>query len=147
MTSSPRSVPLSAPLYGIGDGTYKTIGEEAGVRQLVDHFYTIMAANKPYQPLFNMHSSELHITKDKLARFLMGWMGGERTYQSTYGAMNIPSAHAHLNVTQELMDNWLACMTEALHQQGHAEEFCTYLITQLAIPAQRILQVSQMSQP
>jgi truncated hemoglobin YjbI len=36
----------STPIYGIGDGTYTTIGGNTGVRELVDRFYTIMAHTK-----------------------------------------------------------------------------------------------------
>jgi len=43
------------------EGTYKTIGQEKGVRQLVDFFYNIFDS-----------------TKDQLSRFLMAWMGDDR---------------------------------------------------------------------
>ena len=136
--------PTPTPMFGISDSTYKTMGEEEGVRQLVDCFYNIMDCTKAYQSLFNLHTRDIVMTKDKLSRFLMAWMGGERTYQSTYGTLNIPAAHAHLNVTQALVDNWLNCMAEALVQLGHDAKFSEYLINQLAIPAQRILMVSNL---
>jgi len=137
----------STPIYGIGDGTYKTIGGEAGVRELVDRFYSIMAHTKDYQPLFNLHpnndGSASVTTKDKLSRFLMAWMGGKRTYHLAYGSMNIPAVHAHLDVTPILVSNWLNCMSEALTVLGHDREFNDYLISQLAIPAERIRIASQ----
>ena len=137
----------STPIYGIGDGTYKTIGGEAGVRELVDRFYSIMANTKDYQPLFNLHPNDdgsiSVTTKDKLSRFLMAWMGGERTYHLAYGSMNIPEAHAHLDVTPILVSNWLNCMSEALTELGHDHEFNDYLISQLAIPAERMRIASQ----
>ena len=43
------------------EGTYKTIGHEKGVRQLVDCFYNIFDS-----------------TKDQLSWFLMAWMGDDR---------------------------------------------------------------------
>ena len=137
----------STPIYGIGDGTYKTIGGEAGVRELVDRFYSIMAHTKDYQPLFSLHpnddGSASVTTKDKLSRFLMAWMGGERTYHLAYGSINIPAAHAHLDVTPILVSNWLNCMSEALTELGHDHEFNDYLISQLAIPAERMRIASQ----
>lgn len=66
--------------------------------------------------MFNLHPNDIVITKDKLSRLLMAWVGGERTYQSTYGTLNILAAHAHLGVTQALVDNWLNCMVEDLMQ-------------------------------
>lgn len=136
----------STPLYGFSDTSYKTIGEEVSVRALVDRFYSIMASQRDYQPLFNLHPADLETTKDKLSRFLMGWMGGERTYQTAYGALNIPMAHAHLDVTPALVDNWLNCMRQALAELGHDAKFSDYLIQQLAIPAERIRLVSQQHQ-
>jgi hemoglobin len=76
----------------------------------------------------------------------MGWMGGERTYQAAYGSLNIPMAHAHLDVTPALVDNWLNCMRQALAELGHDAKFSDYLIQQLAIPAERIRLVSQQHQ-
>ncbi|HCH33732.1 MAG TPA: globin [Oceanospirillaceae bacterium] len=137
---------LKTPLYGFSDTSYKAIGEEVGVRALVDRFYSIMASQDDYQPLFNLHPGDLDTTKDKLFRFLMGWMGGERTYQAAYGSLNIPMAHAHLNVTPALVENWLNCMRQALAELGHEAEFSDYLIQQLAIPAERIRLVSQQHQ-
>ena len=69
------------PINGSMDTSYKTIGGEDGVRALVDSFYNIMAQSPQGQTLFSMHTGDLHTTKDKLSRFLIGWMGGERTYQ------------------------------------------------------------------
>jgi hypothetical protein len=48
----------STPIYGIGDGTYTTIGGD------------------------NASAT----TKNNLFRFLMAWMGGERTYYLAYGS-------------------------------------------------------------
>jgi hemoglobin len=76
---------VSTPIYDIGDGTYTTIGGKHGVRELVDRFYTIMEHTKDYRTLFSLHpkndgDNASATTKDKLSRFLMAWMGGERTY-------------------------------------------------------------------
>ena len=131
------------PINGSMDTSYKTIGGEDGVRALVDSFYNIMAQSPQGQTLFSMHTGDLHTTKDKLSRFLIGWMGGERTYQEHYGSLNIPMAHAHLNVTPDLVKAWLSCMRHALLELGYDQGFCDYLINQLAIPAERIRLVSQ----
>ena len=58
--------------YGEADTTYKAAGCEAGIRQLVDHFYDIMQAS--YPGIFSWHPSDNNESRDKLARFLSGWM-------------------------------------------------------------------------
>jgi hemoglobin len=54
-------------------------------------------------------------------------------------------AHQHLVIGEEERDAWLFCMTEALKHQDYDDAFKKYLIEQLAFPADRIRQVSQMA--
>ena len=57
--------------YGEADTTYKAVGCEAGIRQLVGYFYDIMQASYPV--IFSLHPSDNNESRDKLARFLSGW--------------------------------------------------------------------------
>ena len=125
--------------YGDEDATYQACGGEAGLRVLVDHFYDIMAAD--YPEIWAMHSAD-HNPHDRLARFLCGWTGGPNRYRERYGRINIPSAHAHLNITSEHRDQWLHCMADALAVTSYPESLKTYLIQQLAIPAGRVVNTS-----
>ena len=134
---------VSPPIYGRGRASYNIIGGELGVRALVERFYDLMETTQDYQTLFSLHPHDIVTTKVELSRFLIAWMGGARSYHLVYGPINIPTAHAHLNVTQALVDNWLSCMYEALTQLGYSLEFSTYLINQLAITAERIRCASQ----
>lgn len=131
------------PLYGRGDATFQAVGGESGVRQLVDKFYDLMCADLRYSQLRELHPFDLTVSRDKLTRFLCGWMGGERTYAKHYGSINIPHAHAHLPVTQDLKNQWLACMSDALESRGIETALSEYLLKQLSIPAERIRQVAQ----
>jgi hemoglobin len=126
------------PNYGEGDATYQAAGGEVGIRKLVDAFYTIMDDAEEYQTIRGWHPADLTISKDKLARFLCGWMGGPRKYREKYGPISIPQVHAHLVVTSDERDQWLNCMKEALAQQAYPQQLRDYLITQLAVPAERI---------
>jgi truncated hemoglobin YjbI len=56
--------------YGEADTTYKAVGCEAGIRQLVGYFYDIMQASYPV--IFSWHPSDNNESRDKLARFLSG---------------------------------------------------------------------------
>jgi len=131
--------------YGTLDTSYKAAGEEAGVRKLVDEFYHQMETLKQGRHIRAMHKGDLAVIKDKLSLFLMGWLGGPRRYADKYGAISIPMVHQHLLIGEEERDAWVFCMNEALKYQDYSDSFKQYLIEQLAVPAERIRQVSQMA--
>ena len=130
--------------YGEGAATYNAVGGEQGLQALVDEFYKIMDESPDYKKIRDMHPKDLTVTIDKLFVFLTGWMGGKKEYADKYGSISIPSAHCHLAIDEVERDMWLACMTEALFTQNHADDLVEYLITQLGMPAERIRQVSVM---
>ncbi|MFT5275345.1 MAG: hemoglobin, partial [Saprospiraceae bacterium] len=43
-------------------------------------------------------------------------------------------------------DAWLRCMTAAIAAQPYTEAFAEYLITQLVVPANRVVQASAQRQ-
>lgn len=131
--------------YGTLDSSYQAAGKEDGVRKLVDEFYQQMETQQRGQHIRAMHKEDLHIIKDKLSLFLIGWLGGPRNYGEKYGSISIPGVHQHLIIGDEERDAWLFCMHEALKHQDYEEDFKQYLIEQLAFPAERIKQVSQMA--
>lgn len=129
---------MTALNYGVGDATYIAAGQEAGIRRLVDSFYDVMHNDVKFSTIRSWHPDDLAVSKDKLARFLCAWTGGPRLYNEKYGSISIPGVHAHLNVTAAERDQWLNCMRLALAQQDYPQTLQTYLITQLAVPAERI---------
>ncbi len=131
--------------YGTLDSSYKVAGGEAGVRRLVNEFYHQMESQKRGQHIRAMHKDNLDIVKDKLSLFLMAWLGGPRNYAEKYGGISIPMVHQHLVIGEEERDTWLFCMEEALKHQDYDTTFKKYLIEQLALPAEKIMQVSQMA--
>ncbi len=131
--------------YGTLDTSYKAAGEEVGVRKLVNEFYHQMETQARGKHIRSMHTDDLNLIKDKLALFLMGWLGGPRLYGDKYGRTPIPMVHQHLIIGEEERDAWLFCMQKALKDQDYAVDFKKYLMEQLAFPAERIRQVSQMA--
>ena len=125
------------PVYGVNDGSFIAAGGEEGVFRLVNRFYDIMYENPKYRYIYDMHPDG-EVARDKLARFLCGWMGGPTLFREKYGAISIPQKHSHLGVTAQDRDNWLACMAEALDEQDYAHDFKVYLIEQLSYPAELI---------
>lgn len=127
--------------YGTADASYQAAGGFDGLITLVDDFYEAMSTLPEAARILAMHPKDLTVSKDKLARFLCGWLGGENRYTAVYGGINIPSAHMHLPVTEEDRDMWLLCMKTALAKQPYSSEFKDYLLQELSKPAERIRQV------
>ncbi|NQZ55918.1 MAG: group II truncated hemoglobin [Lentisphaeraceae bacterium] len=131
--------------YGTGDATYQAVGGDEGLRHLVDEFYNVMEELPEAQNILKMHPEDLMLSRDKLYCFLSGWMGGPRLYAEKYGTIMIPRAHKHLIVGGSERDMWLKCMSTALVKLSYPEEFREYLMTQLAVPAERIRKVASES--
>lgn len=129
--------PVSEKTYGECDASFIAAGGEEGIRKLVDAFYDAMEVLPEAKGILSMHKTDLTITRDKLASFLCGWLGGPKRYKEKYGTIHIPRAHAHLDIGIEERDAWLKCMTVALEQQDHAQTFKSYLLRELFTPAER----------
>ena len=129
--------------YGQGDTSFRAAGGESGIRQLVDAFYDRMESDARFARINEMHPADKAESRDKLARFLCGWLGGPRRYQEKYGGISIPAAHAHLEVGVEERDQWISCMRDAIAEQDYADDFRGYLIEQLSIPAEVIRRRSE----
>ena len=143
MTESQTTPPPAAkqdsaiPPYGQDDTTFQSAGGVEGIRHLVDRFYDIMGSKPEYEKIHRWHPDETE-SRDKLARFLCGWMGGPRLFREKYGPIAIPKVHAHLNIQSAERDQWLNCMSEALETQDYPESLKAYLREQFKVPAGRI---------
>ena len=85
-----------------------------------------------------MHPDDQEMSRDKLARFLTGWLGGPKLYHQKYGSISIPRAHEHLPIHVPEKEQWLTCMAEAIAEQPFAEDFKTYLLDALHVPAEGV---------
>jgi hemoglobin len=124
--------------YGDGDTSFQAAGGEAGLRRLVDDFYDIMETRPQAATILAMHPADLAVSRDKLARFLCGWLGGPHRYNEKYGRITIPGAHSHLDIGAAERDAWLGCMREAIARQPWEADFKDYLLRALAVPAERV---------
>lgn len=125
------------PAYGVGETSFLSAGGIDGIRVLVDHFYDAMEDLPVAARIRKMHPDDLAVSRDKLARFLCGWLGGPKLYSEKYGSIRIPHAHAHMAIGSEERDAWLACMEHALTLMDYRDDFKTYLMAQLFVPAER----------
>ncbi len=126
--------------YGIEDNSYKAAGGIEGLTKLVDTFYHYVDTLPDASIIRVMYPKDLTISKQKLAYFLSGWLGGPRLYKEHYGSISIPGIHSHMKIGTQERDAWLFCMKKAVDEQTFADSFKTYLLEQLFIPAERIRQ-------
>jgi hemoglobin len=145
MSNTPSShlEPNTKLSYGTLDASFQAAGGAAGVRKLVDDFYRYMETLPHAQKILKMHPKDLEQSRDKLFRFLCGWLGGPALYREKYGAISIPRAHAHLTITPKERDAWLDCMKRAIDDQNYAADFKHYLYQQLTFPANRVTNATE----
>lgn len=124
--------------FGEGDASYIAAGGEDGIFALVDNFFDRMGHDPRFKTIWDMHPGDNAISRDKLARFLCGWLGGPKLYREKYGAIGIPRVHAHLAISTPERDQWLTCMSESVAEQPFAPAFKTYLMEQLFVPAEAV---------
>jgi hemoglobin len=132
-----------APPYGEGDASFQAAGGIQGITALVERFYAWMDMLPEAREIRRLHPDDLTVSRDKLARFLCGWLGGPKRYQEAYGPISIPAAHARFPIGLAERDAWLECMRRALDEQPYPEAFKAYLLRQLAVPAERVRQAAQ----
>ena len=129
---------ISGQQYGVGDASFQAAGGQDGIFTLVDNFFGRMGSDERFATIWDMHPDDKDVSRDKLARFLCGWLGGPRLYNEKYGAIGIPRVHAHLAIATPERDQWLTCMSESVAEQPFAADFKTYLMEQLFVPAEAV---------
>ncbi len=97
---------------------YVLLGGEEKVRELVDRFYDYMDELEEVVPVRQMHAKNLRVSRDKLFKFLSGWLGGPGLYEAEYGHPRLRRRHMPFAVTEEARDQWLLCMKKAMDDMG-----------------------------
>lgn len=111
---------------------YELVGGEATVRRIVDRFYYLMDTRADVKALRDMHAADLGPMRDKLGDFMMGWLGGPRTYFERDDTVCISSAHAPFTIDAAARDQWLQCMYQAMDDVGVPCEVQALIRTPLA---------------
>lgn len=106
----PRAEPQATP--------FETIGGEPAVRTLVDRFYDLMDLEPAYRELRAVHGPQLDSARHKLFWFLCGWLGGPQHYVERFGHPRLRARHLPFSIGIRERDQWLACMRQAMHEQG-----------------------------
>lgn len=97
---------------------FERIGGEARVRALVDRFYDLMDLEPGYAELRAVHGPTLDNARDKLFWFLCGWLGGPQHYVERFGHPRLRARHLPFAIGIRERDQWLACMKQAMQEQG-----------------------------
>jgi hemoglobin len=109
---------------------YQALGE-AGIRTLTDAFYDIMDELPEAAEVRAMHAADLGPMKEKLAEYLIGWMGGPPLYADKYGTVCMTEPHEHYAIGPRERDQWLLCMDKALDKTTDDNELREMLKTPL----------------
>lgn len=95
---------------------YNTIGGEQALLQLVDRFYFYMDTLPEAQGIRALHQDNLASAKDKLFKFLSGWLGGPNLFIEEFGHPILRARHLPFVIGEAERDQWLLCMDKALSE-------------------------------
>ena len=95
---------------------YQRIGGEAKVRALVGRFYDLMDALPEAYGIRKLHQEDLQSAREKLYKFLTGWMGGPQLYVEQYGHPMLRARHLPFPIGDAERDQWMLCMNRALEE-------------------------------
>jgi len=110
---------------------YQLIGGETAIRSLVDRFYFYMDILPQAQGIRAMHSSNLASAKDKLFKFLSGWLGGPDLFIAEFGHPMLRRRHFPFAIGTDERDQWMLCMNRALTEVSMDERLRNELKTAL----------------
>lgn len=125
MTTTPGSpaAPQATP--------YELIGGDAKVRALIDRFYDLMDETPEYYVIRKLHPQDLAGSRDKLYKFLTGWLGGPPLYTDQYGHPMLRARHLPFAIGIAERDAWMHCMLQAAEAVIADEKLRVWLIEQL----------------
>lgn len=93
---------------------YSLLGGEAALRDLVDRFYRYMDSMPETASIRAMHPDDLTGSKDKLFKFLSGWLGGPNLYWEEFGHPRLRMRHFPFGIARAESEQWLLAMRKAL---------------------------------
>ena len=124
--------------YREGDRQFLMAGGIEGCMKLANDFYDVMQKLPEARRILHMHPTDLTESREKLGRFLCGYLNGPDLYEEKYGPIHLAPAHAHLAIGTAEKEAWLLCMRKALDMQDWPQEFRDFMFMRLQTPAERI---------
>lgn len=113
--------------FGPGHTPFMAIGGEDAVRALVDAFYDHMHRQPAAADIRAMHPDSLDGSRDKLAWFLNGWLGGPESYVERFGHPRLRQRHSPFAIDPAARDAWMLCMGRAMDDRAIEGDLRTFL--------------------
>jgi hemoglobin len=118
---------------------YHLLGGERALLSLVDRFYFYMDILPEAQGIRAIHQPNLASAKDKLFKFLSGWLGGPNLFIEEFGHPMLRARHLKFAIGEPERDQWMLCMNKALSEmtmdpqlkttiQNALEQLATHMI-------------------
>ena len=101
---------------------YALMGGEKTLIHLVERFYFYMDSLPEATDIRQMHAEDLTLTKQKLFKFLSGWLGGPDLFVQEYGHPRLRRRHFPFAIGETERDQWMLCMSYALKEIDMADE-------------------------
>ena len=108
---------------------FQQLGGEAAVRGLVERFYELVEADADLRPVY---PEDLSPGKEKLALFLIQWLGGPPAYSQVYGHPRLRRRHFPFVISELHAGRWLRHMRQAMKDEGWDAAFISTLYGNLA---------------
>ncbi len=97
---------------------YEQLGGDAGVKSLVQRFYSLMQELPEARGILDLHPKDLTESIEKLYLFLSGWTGGPQLYVAKIGHPMLRRRHFPFSIGESERDQWMLCMDKALAEHG-----------------------------
>lgn len=110
---------------------YQQLGGAEALDALVCRFYDLMDLEEQYAALRSTHSESLDYARDRLYKFLSGWLGGEPLYEQQYGHPRLRQRHMPFAVNMQTRNEWIACFAQALSELDVAKEWAEPVLVSL----------------
>jgi len=121
--------------------SYELIGGETSVLYLVNRFYFYMDTLPEAKEVRKIHAKSLSVAKDKLFKFLSGWLGGPDLFIQEFGHPMLRRRHFPFVIGQAEKDQWMICMNKAMNEipmnsdlkkslLGSFDQLATHMINQ-----------------
>lgn len=95
---------------------YELIGGEKAISSLVDRFYFFMDTLPEAAGIRALHQKSLAGAREKLYKYLSGWLGGPDWYIEQYGHPRLRARHFPFPIGESERDQWMLCMNKALSE-------------------------------
>jgi hemoglobin len=99
---------------------YKELGEEEGIRTLVETFYDIIEQDPEAAELHLLHMRGQGVahSREEQFNYLSGFFGGPSRYVLKHGHSRLVEIHEHVPIGPKMRDLWLSCMDKAMDKVG-----------------------------